>query len=236
MPSLSSPSTAAPESGASPLIHLSLAAIARSLPPGMAGESLKALPPSVRVAFPFAWIEPQLAKGAVELPRDRFVEALPGDVRPDFHLADDTPVALPLEEILLNLPGETSGEKQPPPASGSACPTIEEPRRGVVGQALPLAGGVRSAAVDQWALQSLFMTEDDLDLEKIAGFLRALPGLAGCIAASGAGSASAGEIPGPFRSADIRQIASGLFQSAGEHLKPLGLGEVRSQTLECAER
>jgi len=201
------------------LIHLSLAAIARSLPPGLAGESLKALPESVRVTFPFEWIEPQLARGSVELPRDRFFEALPSGVRSDFNLAENASVALPLDEILQNLPGRHPRGTVPAPALSDEVRAESAPSR--------RTGG------DQSVLQSIFMTEDDLDLDKIAGLLCALPGLEGCVAASGGQVAVSGEIPKDFRSGDIHTISSELFHSAGEYSARLGLGKLRSSTLQC---
>ena len=199
------------------LIHLSLAAIARSLPPGLAGESLKALPASVRVTFPFEWIEPQLAKGSVELPRDRFFEALPSGVRSDFHLAENASVALPLDEILQNLPGRQPLGTVPPPPGEVRAESAPSPR----------TGG------DQAVLQSIFMTEDDLGLDKIAGLICALPGLEGCVAACGEKVAVSGEIPKDFRSGDVHRISSELFHSAAEYSSRLGLGKLRSGTLQC---
>ncbi|GEM_PF-5161213 len=143
-------------------IQLRLAAIARELPPGSADG---ALPETLRISVPFAWIEPQLAKGAVELPRDRFVESLPVEWRPRFHLAEN--VSLPLEEILLNLPGNNSSEETPPTPSAPAP-----------------------------------------DIKEIAGLIRALPGLEGCVLLSGTNGASAGEVP--VHPDDVRKIASSL--------------------------
>ncbi len=209
----------------SDLIHLSLSAIARGLPPEQAGESLKALPEHVRVTFPFAWIEPQLAKGNVALPRARFFEVVPVEIQPGFHLAEDATVALPLDEILLNLPGPVEeAAPQPQPATPRPVAAPAEPKPAP-------AQAISASATDQSVLQAILMTEEDLDLEKIAGLVSALPGLEGCIASSGERSATGGDIK--LSSADIRAIGFQLSDSAEKILEPLALGKVKSQTLHC---
>jgi hypothetical protein len=58
----------------------------------------------VRVTFPFAPIERQLASGRVEVSSLRFIAALPLELMKCFEAQAGVKVPLPLEEIFQNLP------------------------------------------------------------------------------------------------------------------------------------
>src|SRR5205807_3592194 len=58
-----------------------------------------------RIEFPFSAIEPQLASGRIAVTPKVFHAALPEEYRNLFSVsADDTPISLPLQEVLKNLP------------------------------------------------------------------------------------------------------------------------------------
>ena len=209
----------------SELIHLSVAAIARSLPAGLAEESAKELPDSVRVALPFEWIEPQLATGNVEVPRDRFVEALPGGVKGGFNLGQSQSVSLPLDEILQNLPA--FGVKEFPPAPPEFSAPVLTPKP----EAAPHRAHKAAETGETSALQSLFMTEDELTIETIAGLVAALPGLEGCAAGSRDAVAISGRVPKDFPSSELAGAASELFSAADGAGSRLGLGTAAACTV-----
>lgn len=178
----------------------------------------------MRVTFPFAWIESQIARGSVEVPGARFLEALPADLPGEFQLAEDDAVSLPLDEVLLNLPARV--EEAEPKVKPAEKRTPLRKSEATATPAPPLT--------DQFVLQAILMTEEELDLEKIAKLIGALPGLDGCAVASGDRRVEAGEMPAQLReNGEIYQVAAALEASAGEAAVRLGLGKLKSQTLHC---
>ena len=63
------------------------------------------IPTDVRVEFPLSLIEAQLATGRVAIEAKTFQAAMPGNFREIFIVdSSETPVLLPLQEVLKNLP------------------------------------------------------------------------------------------------------------------------------------
>lgn len=84
---------------------MSLAAIMRGLPATSLGADMPMVADAVRVTFPFQIVESQLAMGRVTIPRDTFLEALPGEVRNGFAAnCDLASIPIPLQEVFQNLP------------------------------------------------------------------------------------------------------------------------------------
>ncbi|MEO8439164.1 MAG: hypothetical protein ABI540_02970 [Spartobacteria bacterium] len=91
-----------------PRVRLSLGKILRALPPFQFSGALDEVPESATIEVPFSIIEPQLALGRVAISPAQFEAALPEEFRALLKLDDpDLPVALPLPEILQNLPNES---------------------------------------------------------------------------------------------------------------------------------
>ncbi len=77
---------------------------------------------------------------------------------------------------------------------------------------------------DQSSLQAIFMTEEELDLGKIAELVCSLPGIAACVATSGEMTATFGEIPPQFDLNAVGSAAADLFRWTGEFTRRLKLG------------
>jgi predicted regulator of Ras-like GTPase activity (Roadblock/LC7/MglB family) len=86
-------------------ISLVLQVIMQNLPAFQLNGTPEVIPADVRVEFPFALVEPQLATGRVAVEAKAFRAALPEPYR-EFFIVDssETPVLLPLQEVLKNLP------------------------------------------------------------------------------------------------------------------------------------
>ncbi|HTD00560.1 MAG TPA: hypothetical protein VK637_00310, partial [Chthoniobacterales bacterium] len=86
-------------------ITLSLKAVLQNLPAFQLNGDVGTVSNEERLTLPLALIEPQLASGRISIAPDVFEAALPEKHRGLFQ-ADEvkTPVALPLEEVLKNLP------------------------------------------------------------------------------------------------------------------------------------
>lgn len=117
---------AAAEPGDPELIQLSLAAIVAKLPPNLATGSLRSVPETARIAFPFAPLEAQLGTGRVEISLEQFVAALPEEYRGALAQHRSVKIPIPLEEIFLNLPSQV--EPAPKPKAADAPPAPEVPK------------------------------------------------------------------------------------------------------------
>jgi predicted regulator of Ras-like GTPase activity (Roadblock/LC7/MglB family) len=86
-------------------IGLSLQAIMQNMPAFQLNGNPETIPTEVRVEFPLSLIEPQLATGRVAIEAKTFQAAMPGNFREIFIVdSSETPVLLPLQEVLKNLP------------------------------------------------------------------------------------------------------------------------------------
>jgi len=87
------------------MITLALKPILEMLPPMQLVGDLDEVPSDARIDFPFSLVEPQLASGRVMIAPDQFAAALPPQHASLFDSsAAADPVALPLQEVLKNLP------------------------------------------------------------------------------------------------------------------------------------
>ena len=89
---------------------------------------------------------------------------------------------------------------------------------------------------DQTALQAIFMTEDELDLGKIAALVCALPGVNACVLASGASTATGGSVPPELALGTVGEASAKMFEMAADFAKRLSLGgSPRSCTLQGSD-
>ena len=86
-------------------ITLSLKAVLKNLPAFQLDGDLTKVSDESKVALPLSLVEPQLASGRISIAPETFQAAVPEEYRGFFQVDDArTPVALPLEEVLKNLP------------------------------------------------------------------------------------------------------------------------------------
>jgi predicted regulator of Ras-like GTPase activity (Roadblock/LC7/MglB family) len=88
-----------------PTIRLELNTVLRNVPAFQLKGPLPEIPSDVLIEFPFALVEPQLASGRVAIVPQTFQAAIPEQYR-DLFVVDstETPVLLPLHEVLKHLP------------------------------------------------------------------------------------------------------------------------------------
>ena len=88
-------------------IALSLGAVLHELPAFQLNGSPEAVPEDARVELPLSLIEPQLASGRVVVSPTLLQKAMPEDYRALLKIDPvETPVVLPLQEVLKNLPAD----------------------------------------------------------------------------------------------------------------------------------
>ena len=95
-------------SGSGPRIRLSLRSILRGVAPCQLSGPTETVPEDAVIELPFAIIQPQLSLGKVSISPAQFHAALPDKFRDTFTIEDQaTPISLPLQEVLQNLPNES---------------------------------------------------------------------------------------------------------------------------------
>src|SRR5713226_80982 len=104
-PRTSFPTKSAPAKESDAKIALSLTAVLKEVPAFQLNGNPSAVPEDVRVEFPLSLIEPQLASGRVVVSPKFLQNAMPEIYRALLKVDPvETPVSLPLQEILKNLP------------------------------------------------------------------------------------------------------------------------------------
>jgi predicted regulator of Ras-like GTPase activity (Roadblock/LC7/MglB family) len=100
---------AAPAAPSGPKVQLPLHKILSGIPPfQLSGPPLDQVPDQLRIEFPFSIIAPQLSLGRIEITPAQLQAALPAEWREKFTIEDpETPIPLPLQEVLQNLPNDT---------------------------------------------------------------------------------------------------------------------------------
>ena len=97
----------------SPRVRLSLRRVFESIPPFQLTGSVEHVPEDAKIELPFSILEPQLSLGRAAISPAQFVAAMPEEFRSLYRVEEDSgPVALPLPEILQNLPNETLQMRQ----------------------------------------------------------------------------------------------------------------------------
>lgn len=91
-----------------PRISLPLRVVLRRISPFQLSGPIDDVPETATIEIPFTIIEPQLSLGRITLSPAQFQAALPEEYRALFKIEDkDSPVLLPLQEVLQNLPNES---------------------------------------------------------------------------------------------------------------------------------
>ena len=89
-------------------ISLPLKPILQNLPPFQLTGDIAKVPDDARIELSFSLVEPQLPTGRIALQPDQFSSALPEEYRGLFSAKEiGAPVALPLQDVLKNLPSAT---------------------------------------------------------------------------------------------------------------------------------
>jgi hypothetical protein len=123
-----------PSANGEPQIELSFAAVLKRIPTQLLRGERPQVESRLRIAFPLALIERQLASGRVEVSSAMFVSAVPAEYTGHFIAREGINVQLPPGEIFQNLPVRKS---QPPkteevkpsdPITAAARAEVAEPR------------------------------------------------------------------------------------------------------------
>ncbi len=233
-------------------ITLSLKAVLQNLPAFQLNGDVGTVSNEERLTLPLALIESQLASGRISIAPDVFEAALPEKHRGLFQ-ADEvkTPVALPLEEVLKNLPAtilklrddqegfaldtdfetpfsakakEDARRFATDKASGEKIPdkATEQPK--VEAKIDPPSLGYGAAGIAPVA-------EKKVDPKEVVAQVSALPGVKACAITFSDGLSLAGELPGEIAAEGLSAMAPALMKRIAQHVRETKIGSLVAVTL-----
>ena len=223
-------------------ITLSLKAVLQNLPAFQLNGDVGTVSDEERLTLPLALIEPQLASGRISIAPDVFEAALPEKHRGLFQ-ADEvkTPVGLPLEEVLKNLPAailklrddqedfalDTDFET---PFSAKAK---EDARRFTTDKAS--AEKIPGKATEQPKVEAKIdiapVAEKKVDPKEVVAQVSALPGVKACAITFSDGLSLAGELPGEIAAEGLCAMAPALMKRIAQHVRETKIGSLVAVTL-----
>ncbi len=175
------------------------------------------IPPAPPAAAPAPVAPPPLAASPLRVDRGIIAPA-PSSPPPAAF------VPPPLPAVPASVPAAPATEPEPfhlhlPPLPSAPAPTPPHPEH--LPPALPMS------RFDQHSLQSLFMTEEMIDLPKVARLAAALPGIQACVIAARGETFSSGLLPEGFQLGALRGLSPQVDAAADR----LPIGQLKNFTL-----
>jgi predicted regulator of Ras-like GTPase activity (Roadblock/LC7/MglB family) len=243
-------------------VRLSLGNILRGISPFQLSGPVEGIAETAVIEIPFSVIEPQLSLGRIAISPAQFQAALPEEYRALVKIEEaDLPIALPLQEVLQNLPNESlqlRGDQEEieitdvfeTPFSTKAAEDAArlQVSNGPIGKAVAgaeedvsVARSARSAesradeAVTRSALQVAFDTDEALDAKSIVTHASRLPGISACAVVFSDGLSLAGNIPAEYEADALCALAPSILKRIGDQMIGANLGPLNGMTLFCAK-
>ena len=229
-----------------PTISFSLKAVLKNLPAFQLNGDIAAVADDARIELPLALVEPQLASGRVLIAPDIFQAALPEQYREMFQSdVVKTPVALPLEEVLKNLPAtvlklrddqeEFALDKdfETPfllKAQEDAKRLIQLAKEPVVEKKIdiePVTAATESAETKP--------AIEKVDPKEIVAQANAMRGVKACAITFSDGLSLAGELPEKFEADGLCAMAPSILERITQHVRETKLGHLVAMTLYASD-
>ena len=248
------PTKFAPAKESEAKIALALTAVLGEMPAFQLNGNPSAVPEDVRVEFPLSLIEPQLASGRVVVAPKVLQKAMP-EIYRDLLKVDpvETPVSLPLQEILKNLPATllrmrddqeeiVLKEKLETPFSIKADEDAKRFRAGA--EPVPKVSGPspeQAQLEDKIDKQGEELSavasakEEKLDAKSVVARANALPGVAACAITFADGLSLAGNLPAELAAEGLCAVAPSVLQKIDQHMVGVRLGPLKAVTLHAGK-
>jgi predicted regulator of Ras-like GTPase activity (Roadblock/LC7/MglB family) len=226
-------------------IALALRPILEELPPFQLNGNPGTVPADVRLEFPLSLIEPQLAAGRVAVSPKAFQEAMPEVYRGLFEVdLAQTPVSLPLEEVLKNLPAtvlrlrddQEQIELSETFETSFSLKAQEDAKRFNVSPA-PIAK-VSDKPAEPLPTDKKIEIEPEarIDAKQVVARTSGFAGVAGCAITFADGLSLAGNLPAELGAEGLCAMAPSLLQKIDKHMTDTKLGLPRALTLHCVKK
>ena len=236
------PETASTPATNETLIALSLKVVFKNLPAFQLDGDLTKVSEDAQVALPLSLVEPQLASGRISIAPEVFQAAVPEQYRGFFQIDDArTPVALPLEEVLKNLPATIL--KLRDDQEGFALDTdfetpfsikAKEDAQRLVADKAPVEKIVDKApeqSVVEAKIDIEPAAEKKVDPRAVVAEASALPGVKACAITFSDGLSLAGELPEEIAAEGLCAMAPAVLERIDQHLRETTLGSLTAVTL-----
>src|SRR5437870_1750228 len=197
-------------------ITISLKVVLQNLPRFQLNGDVSAVSAEDRLTLPLRLIETQLASGRVSISPDVFQAALPEKHRDLFEIDEaKTPVALPLEEVLKNLPATIL--KLRDDQEGFALDTDFE---------TPF-----SIKAKEDAQRFPPVAEKRIDPKEVVAQASALAGVKACAITFSDGLSLAGELPENIAAQGLCAMAPAILERIAQHVRETKLGSLVAVTI-----
>jgi predicted regulator of Ras-like GTPase activity (Roadblock/LC7/MglB family) len=223
-------------------ITLGLKAILQALPAFQLSGDAKEVPDEVRIEFPFSLIESQLTAGRVALAPKVFEEMLPQAYRHLFSASEpNTPVSLPLEEVLKNLPATSlrirNDQEENKIGADFNTPfslkAAEDAKRLQIDPAPIAKQSSVTAPKTEVPLETIPVAEGKLDAKTAVAQAMKLPGLQACAVTFADGLSLAGNLPEDLGAEGLCAMAPSLLHRIKDYMADTKLGGLNAMTLHC---
>jgi predicted regulator of Ras-like GTPase activity (Roadblock/LC7/MglB family) len=221
-------------------IELSLRVLLENLPDFQRKGDPSLAPEDAKVSLPFSPIADQLVTGRISVSPKIFHEAIPTDYRHLFQLDEaETPVMLPLQEVLKNVPAAALQMRtdQEAPVENETIETpfsiqAEEDARHFRGEEPPALDLISDsqATIDQKPAEEV----EKVDAKEVVARATKLPGVNGCAITFADGLSLAGNLPPAISADGLCAVAPTLLQRIERHMFDTKLGPLQSMTLHGA--
>jgi predicted regulator of Ras-like GTPase activity (Roadblock/LC7/MglB family) len=224
--------TPAPAKDETP-IALSLKVVLQNLPAFQLDGDVGTVSDEDRLTLPLALIETQLASGRISIAPEIFQAALPEKHRGLFQVDEaKTPVALPLEEVLKNLPA-TLLKLRDDQEAFALDTDFETPF------SIKAKEDAQRVAADKAPEESVVETKIDIepaaekkvDPKEVVAEASALPGVRACAITFSDGLSLAGELPEEIAAEGLCAMAPALLERIDQHVRETTLGSLTAVTL-----
>jgi predicted regulator of Ras-like GTPase activity (Roadblock/LC7/MglB family) len=221
-------------------IELPLRIVLQNLPAFQRQGDPSLAPEDVKISLQFAPLAEQLATGRVTVSPKVFQEAIPTEYRYLFHLDEaETPVVLPLQEVLKNVPSAALQMRTDQEALVEN-ETIETPfsiqakedARRFSGEEPPTIASLldRPRRIETKPVEKV----EKVDAKQVVARATKLPGINGCAITFADGLSLAGNLPAAISADGLCAVAPTLLQRIEKHMLDTKLGPLNSMTLQCA--
>jgi predicted regulator of Ras-like GTPase activity (Roadblock/LC7/MglB family) len=223
-----------------PTISLALKPVLQNMPAFQLQGDVTVLPDDARIEFALSLIVPQLASGRIAIAPQAFETAMPGKYRDIFHPDEaSTPVLLPLEEVLKNLPARVlklrDDQEDVVTDKDFQTPFSIKARED---EKLLKAG---KTAVPEIVEKSVEQTppadkidiepEEKIDAKAVIARASALLGVKACAITFSDGLSLAGNLPPQIAADGLCAMAPSLLQKIDKHMSESKLGPLVTMTL-----
>jgi len=214
-------------------ITLSLKVVLQNLPRFQLNGDVSAVSAEDRLTLPLRLIETQLASGRVSISPDVFQAALPEKHRDLFEIDEaKTPVALPLEEVLKNLPATIL--KLRDDQEGFALDTDFETPFSIKAKEDAqrfAAGKVTEQPAVEAKIDVTPAAEKRIDPKEVVAQASALAGVKACAITFSDGLSLAGELPEKIAAQGLCAMAPAILERIAQHVRETKLGSLVAVTI-----